>query len=98
MIRAALVHAALTASLIAGLPASGYAQDRMPPIPPEKLTDAQKKAGEEFRAKAQQHRKDVLSRFDKDGDGKLGESERQELHGAWEKFILAQPEQKPAAK
>jgi len=27
-----------------------HAQDRMPPIPPEKMTDAQKKAVEEFRA------------------------------------------------
>ena len=50
MVRAALVHAVLIASLIAGLPPSGYAQDRMPPIPPDKLTDAQKKAVEEFRA------------------------------------------------
>ena len=50
MIRAALVRAALAAWLIAGASMSGYAQDRMPPIPPEKLTDAQKKAVEEFRA------------------------------------------------
>jgi len=50
MIRAALVRAALAAWLIAGVSMSGYAQDRMPPIPPEKLTDAQKKAVEEFRA------------------------------------------------
>lgn len=50
MIRAALVHAVLAASLIAGLTPSGYAQDRLPPIPPEKMTDAQKKAVEEFRA------------------------------------------------
>jgi len=50
MIRAALVPAALAAWLIAGVSMSGYAQDRMPPIPPEKLTDAQKKAVEEFRA------------------------------------------------
>ena len=50
MIRAALARAALTAWLIAGVSMSGYAQDRMPPIPPEKLTDAQKKAVEEFRA------------------------------------------------
>ena len=50
MIRAALVRAILAAWLIAGVSMSGYAQDRMPPIPPEKLTDAQKKAVEEFRA------------------------------------------------
>ena len=42
--------AALLALLAGGLPMAGYAQDRMPPIPPEKMTDAQKKAVEEFRA------------------------------------------------
>ena len=50
MIRAALVRMVLAASLTAGVSMSGYAQDRMPPIPPEKMTDAQKKAVEEFRA------------------------------------------------
>ena len=38
------------AALLMGGPMSGLAQDRMPPIPPEKMTDAQKKAVEEFRA------------------------------------------------
>src|SRR5580765_7915292 len=33
-----------------GMAASGRAQDRMPPIPADKLTDAQKKAIEEFKA------------------------------------------------
>ena len=33
-----------------GMAASGRAQDRLPPIPAEKLTDAQKKAIEEFKA------------------------------------------------
>jgi 4-carboxymuconolactone decarboxylase len=50
MIRAAFLRAALAVWLTAGVSMSGYAQDRMPPIPPEKLTDAQKKAVEEFRA------------------------------------------------
>jgi 4-carboxymuconolactone decarboxylase len=50
MIRAALVHAVLATFLMAGAVSRGYAQDRMPPIPPEKMTDAQKKAVEEFRA------------------------------------------------
>jgi 4-carboxymuconolactone decarboxylase len=36
--------------MAAGIAASGRAQDRMPPIPPDKLTDAQKKAIEEFKA------------------------------------------------
>jgi len=43
-IRAALVVVALTAALPAA------AQDRMPPIPAERLTDAQKKAMQEFEA------------------------------------------------
>jgi 4-carboxymuconolactone decarboxylase len=33
-----------------GMAASGRAQDRLPPIPAEKLTDAQKKAIDEFKA------------------------------------------------
>jgi len=33
-----------------GMAVSGYAQDRMPPIPADRLTDAQKKAIEEFKA------------------------------------------------
>ena len=36
--------------LVVGIAASSGAQDRMPPIPADKLTDAQKKAIEEFRA------------------------------------------------
>ena len=40
----------LAALLAVGASMSANAQDRMPPIPPEKLTDAQKKAVEEFRA------------------------------------------------
>src|SRR5258706_5636606 len=36
--------------LVLGSALTGYAQDRMPPIPPEKMTDAQKKAVDEFKA------------------------------------------------
>jgi hypothetical protein len=36
--------------IVVGMAASGRAQDRMPPIPADKLTDAQKKAIEEFKA------------------------------------------------
>jgi 4-carboxymuconolactone decarboxylase len=36
--------------LVVGIAASSGAQDRMPPIPADKLTDAQKKAIEEFKA------------------------------------------------
>jgi 4-carboxymuconolactone decarboxylase len=36
--------------MVVGMAASGRAQDRMPPIPADKLTDAQKKAIEEFKA------------------------------------------------
>jgi 4-carboxymuconolactone decarboxylase len=36
--------------MVAGMGASGRAQDRMPPIPADRLTDAQKKAIEEFKA------------------------------------------------
>lgn len=43
-------------------------------------------------------RAELLKRFDKDGDGKLGGSERDELHRAWERFLLAPPAQQPAAK
>jgi len=42
-----IIPALLCALFIA---AAGYAQDRMPPIPREQLTEAQKKAVEEFRA------------------------------------------------
>jgi 4-carboxymuconolactone decarboxylase len=37
-------------AVIAAMAASGAAQDRMPPIPADRLTDAQKKAIEEFKA------------------------------------------------
>jgi 4-carboxymuconolactone decarboxylase len=40
----------LLAVMVVGIAASGRAQDRMPPIPADKLTDAQKKAIEEFKA------------------------------------------------
>jgi 4-carboxymuconolactone decarboxylase len=40
----------LMALMIAGVAASSPAQDRMPPIAADKLTDAQKKAIEEFKA------------------------------------------------
>jgi 4-carboxymuconolactone decarboxylase len=36
--------------MVVGMTASSRAQDRMPPIPADKLTDAQKKAIEEFKA------------------------------------------------
>ncbi len=36
--------------MVVGIAASSGAQDRMPPIPADKLTDAQKKAIEEFKA------------------------------------------------
>ena len=38
------------AVMVLGMAASGRAQDRLPPIPPDKLTDAQKKAIDEFKA------------------------------------------------
>lgn len=57
-----------------------------------------KKAGEEMRARFQEHRKEVLARFDKDGDGKLGEAERKDQHAAWQKFIQQQPATQPASK
>src|SRR3954449_3076590 len=40
----------LAAVTVIGMAASAQAQDRMPPIPPGSLTDAQKKAIEEFKA------------------------------------------------
>jgi 4-carboxymuconolactone decarboxylase len=40
----------LAVVMVVGTVASGQAQDRMPPIPADKLTDAQKKAIEEFKA------------------------------------------------
>ena len=43
-------RAVVLAALLMGGPLTASAQDRMPPIAPEKMTDAQKKAVEEFRA------------------------------------------------
>jgi 4-carboxymuconolactone decarboxylase len=40
----------LLAAMVAAMGASSSAQDRMPPIPADRLTDAQKKAIEEFKA------------------------------------------------
>ena len=40
----------LMLAVIAAMAAPGAAQDRMPPIPADRLTDAQKKAVEEFKA------------------------------------------------
>jgi 4-carboxymuconolactone decarboxylase len=40
----------LFALMMVGMAVSAGAQDRMPPIPAGKLTDAQKKAVEEFKA------------------------------------------------
>ena len=40
----------LLAIMVVGTAASGRAQDRMPPIPPDRLTDAQKTAIAEFKA------------------------------------------------
>ena len=36
--------------MVVGMAASSRAQDRMPPIPADRLTDAQEKAIEEFKA------------------------------------------------
>ena len=40
----------LMLAVIAAMAAPGAAQDRMPPIPADRLTDAQKRAIEEFKA------------------------------------------------
>jgi 4-carboxymuconolactone decarboxylase len=40
----------LIVAMVAGMGASSGAQDRMPPIPADKLTDAQKKAIDEFKS------------------------------------------------
>jgi 4-carboxymuconolactone decarboxylase len=45
-----MMRVAIAAWLVAATAASSYAQERMPPIPPERMTEAQKKAVEEFRA------------------------------------------------
>lgn len=44
------MRTALALAVIASLAAPAAAQDRMPPIPPERLTEAQKKAVAEFEA------------------------------------------------
>jgi 4-carboxymuconolactone decarboxylase len=49
-IRASTMMVAMAVAALAVLSATVHAQDRMPPIPPEKLTDAQKKAVAEFAA------------------------------------------------
>jgi 4-carboxymuconolactone decarboxylase len=45
-----MMIAMMSVLLVTGSTMSVHAQDRMPPIPPEQLTDAQKKGIEEFRA------------------------------------------------
>jgi len=45
-----MMRVAIAAWLLTALPFAAFAQERMPPIPPERMTDAQKKAVEEFRA------------------------------------------------
>ena len=45
-----VVRVMTLSALIAGWGGSGWAQDRMPPIPPEKQTDEQKKAVAEIAA------------------------------------------------
>ena len=49
-IRAAIAVLALGFTVGLGFPARGFAQDRMPPIPADRLTDAQKAAMQEFAA------------------------------------------------
>jgi len=44
------MRVAIAAWLLTALPFAAFGQERMPPIPPERMTDAQKKAAEEFRA------------------------------------------------
>ena len=48
------VLAALTCLLLAALAAPARSQDRLPPIPPERQTEAQKKAAAEFRVERMQ--------------------------------------------
>ena len=48
------VLAALTCLLLAAPAAPARSQDRLPPIPPDKLTEAQKKAAAEFRVERRQ--------------------------------------------
>jgi 4-carboxymuconolactone decarboxylase len=45
-----MMRVAIAAWLVAAMAVSSFAQERLPPIPPERMTDAQKKAVEEFRA------------------------------------------------
>jgi 4-carboxymuconolactone decarboxylase len=45
-----MIRIALTLGLLLSVCSSIRAQDRMPPIPPEKMTEAQKKAAEEYMA------------------------------------------------
>jgi 4-carboxymuconolactone decarboxylase len=45
-----MMRTAIAAWLLAAMPLSSFAQERLPPIPPERMTEAQKKAVEEFRA------------------------------------------------
>jgi 4-carboxymuconolactone decarboxylase len=45
-----MMRVAIAAWLIATTALPSFAQERMPPIPPERMTEAQKKAVEEFRA------------------------------------------------
>jgi 4-carboxymuconolactone decarboxylase len=45
-----MMRVAIAAWLLAALPSAAFAQERMPPIPPERMTEAQKKAVDEFKA------------------------------------------------
>jgi len=45
-----MMRVTIAAWLVAAMAVPGFAQERMAPIPPERMTDAQKKAVEEFRA------------------------------------------------
>ncbi len=60
-----------------------------------RLNDAEyaeaRKAREEMRARAKEHRQMVLARFDANHDGKLDPGERKELRNAWQEFLQARP-------
>jgi 4-carboxymuconolactone decarboxylase len=45
-----MMRVAIAAWLAAAMAVPSFAQERMPPIPPERMTEAQKKAVDEFRA------------------------------------------------
>jgi 4-carboxymuconolactone decarboxylase len=45
-----MMRMAIAAWLVAAMASPSFAQERLPPIPPERMTEAQKKAVEEFRA------------------------------------------------